>query len=135
MSNIHTIVAGVVLLTVISIAFGGGFLLRVLNRTFAANDLQRGYFRAGHAHAGVLVILGLVVMLLLAQAGVGGILATLSLGVLASAILMPAGFFLSVVGNSPHKPNSLRHLIPAGGIVLVIGVGSAGIGLIRAGIG
>lgn len=134
MSNAQTITAGVVLLTVIGITYGGSFLLRVVNRTVPANDLQRTYFRAGHAHAGVLVILGLVVAMLVAQAGVTGLFATLSSGVLWAAILMPAGFFLSVVGRDPEKPNGLRYLIYVGGLVLVVGVGSAGIGLIRAGI-
>ena len=134
MSNAQTISAGVVLLTVIGIAYGGAFLLRVVGRTVPANDLQRSYFRAGHAHAGVLVILGLVVTLLMAEAGVTGLFATLSTGVLWAAILMPAGFFLSVVGRDPDKPNGFRFLIYAGGLMLVVGVGSAGIGLIGAGI-
>lgn len=134
MSNAQTISAGVVLLTVIGIAYGGAFLLRVVGRTVPANDLQRSYFRAGHAHAGVLVILGLVVTLLMAEGGVTGLFATLSTGVLWAAILMPAGFFLSVVGRDPDKPNGFRFLIYAGGLMLVVGVGSAGIGLIGAGI-
>lgn len=134
MSNAQTISAGVVLLTVIGIAYGGAFLLRVVGRTVPANDLQRSYFRAGHAHAGVLVILGLVVTLLMAEAGVTGLFANLSTGVLWAAILMPAGFFLSVVGRDPDKPNGFRFLIYAGGLMLVVGVGSAGIGLIGAGI-
>ena len=134
MSTSQTISAGVVLLTVIAIAYGGSFLLRVVNRTVPANDLQRSYFRAGHAHAGVLVILGLVVMLLMAEAGVTGLLATLSTGVLWAAVLMPAGFFLSVVGRDPEKPNGLRYLIYAGGLVLLVGIGSAGISLIAAGV-
>lgn len=134
MSNAQTISAGVVLLTVIGIAYGGAFLLRVVGRTVPANDLQRSYFRAGHAHAGVLVILGLVVTLLMAEAGVTGLFANLSTGVLWAAILMPAGFFLSVVGRDPDKPNGFRFLIYAGGLMLVVGVGSAGIGLIGSGI-
>jgi hypothetical protein len=130
MTDVQTITAGVVLLTVIGIAYGGSFMLRVINRTMPANELQRSYFRAGHAHAGVLVILGLVVMLLMAQAGVTGAFAALSTCVLWAAILMPAGFFLSVVGRDPEKPNRLRYLIYAGGLVLVVGVGSAGVGLL-----
>lgn len=134
MSDTQTISAGVVLLTAIGIAYGGSFLLRVVNGAVPANELQRAYFRAGHAHAGVLVTLGLIVTMLVAQAGVTGPLAVLSTGVLWAAILMPAGFFLSVVGRRPDKPNGLRHLISAGGLVLVVGLGSAGIGLITAGL-
>ena len=80
------------------------------------------------------MILGLVVTLLMAEAGVTGLFANLSTGVLWAAILMPAGFFLSVVGRDPDKPNGFRFLIYAGGLMLVVGVGSAGIGLIGAGI-
>lgn len=104
MSNVQTISAGVVLLTVIGIAYGGSFLFRVVNRTVPANELQRSYFRAGHAHAGVLVILGLVVTLLVAEAGVGGVCAGLSTGVLWAAILMPAGFSSVSSGGTPRSP-------------------------------
>lgn len=125
--------AGVVLLTVVAIADGGTFLLRVVGGAAPANDLQRASFRAGHAHVGVLVILGLVVTMLVAEAGVTGLLARLSSGVLWAAILMPAGFFLSVVGRDPERPNPLRYLVYAGGLSLVVGVVPAGIGLIMAG--
>lgn len=135
MNEVQFITAGVVLLTVVGIAYGGVFLLRVVGGKVPTNDLQRSYFRAGHAHAGVLVILGLVVLLFVGLAGVSGALAALSSGVLWAAILMPAGFFLSVIGRDPVTPNRLRYLIYAGGVVLTIGLISAGIGLIAAGIG
>lgn len=135
MNTVQLITAGVILLSVVGIAYGGSFLLRVVAGAVPTNDLQRSYFRAGHAHAGVLVILGLVVMLFIGDANVGGVLATMSSGVLWAAILMPAGFFLSVIGRDPRKPNKLRYLIYAGGIVLTIGLISAGIALIAAGIG
>lgn len=61
---------GVVLLTVVAIAYGGTFLLRVVGGGVPANPLQQSYFRAGHAHAGVLVILGLLVTLFVDLAGV-----------------------------------------------------------------
>ena len=133
MTSANLITAGVVLLSVIGIAYGGSFLLRVVGGTVKTNELQRTYFRAGHAHAGVLVTLGLVIMLLVSLAGVDGPLSTLSNGVLWAAILMPAGFFLSVVGHDPETPNRLRYLIAIGGVALVIGLGSAGVGLILEG--
>ncbi|MFB8764350.1 hypothetical protein [Nocardiopsis alba] len=129
------LVAGIVLLTVVGIAYGGSFLLRVVNGGFPANDLQRSYFRAGHAHAGVLVILGLVVAILTDQPTVPGWGASLGLLVLLAAVLMPAGFFLSVVGRDPVKPNGLRLLIGAGAASLVIGLIGAGVALILAGLG
>lgn len=125
--------AGLTLIAVAAIAYGGTFLLRIVNGKAAANDLQRTYFRAGHAHAGVLVILGLVVQILLSDPrvpswgpGLGGL-------VLWSAILMPAGFFLSVTGRDPQRPNRLRALIWVGAAVLTVGVVGAGVALVMAG--
>ncbi|NLE96688.1 MAG: hypothetical protein GX596_01695 [Propionibacterium sp.] len=126
-------VIGVVLLTIVGIAYGGSFLLRIAGGRVRANDLQRTYFRAGHAHAGVLVILGLVVQLLLRGAATPGWADALSSGVLIAAILMPLGFFLSVVGKNPQRPNAMRWFIPLGGISLVVGVVGAGVGLILSG--
>jgi len=50
-----------------------------------------------------------------------------------AAILMPAGFFLSVVGRDPQKPNRLIALLWIGAASLTVGVISAGVGLIMAG--
>lgn len=121
---------GIVLLTVVAIAFGGTFLLRVLGGGVPANDLQKSFYRAGHAHAGVLVILGLVVALFVDLAGVTDPAAPLSRLVLLAAILMPAGFFLSVVGHDPRRPNRLYVLIWLGAASLVTGVVAAGVGLL-----
>lgn len=124
---------GVILLTVVAVAWGGSFLVRVATGAHPVNELQRSYFRAGHAHAGVLIILGLVVRLFLNEPGVPVWSSLLADGILIAAILMPAGFFLSVAGRSPERPNALRSLIWIGGLSLVVGLIAAGIGLIVAG--
>ena len=46
---------------------------------------------------------------------------------------MPAGFFLSVIGRNPQRPNRLIALLWAGAAVLTVGLLSAGTGLIIAG--
>ena len=125
---------GVVLLIVLTIAYGGTFLLRVVRGQVPANGLQKSFFRAGHAHAGVLVILGLVVKLATTLAGVGPVVRALSDGVLYAAILMPAGFFLSVVGKDPQRPNRAIALLWVGVAALTVGLVSAGVGLILAGL-
>ena len=50
--------------------------------------------------------------------------------VLFAAILMPAGFFLSVIGRDPSRPTASAICIAAGGIMLVVGLAAAGVGLI-----
>ncbi len=129
----NMITAGGVLLAVVAIAYGGTFMLRVHAGNPPTNDLQKAFFRAGHAHAGVLVILGLVIKILTSYEGVPALAKQLSSGVLYAAILMPAGFFLSVVGRDPQKPNRLIALLWIGAVSLTVGVVSAGIGLIMAG--
>lgn len=128
-----TITAGVVLLAVVTIAYGGTFVLRVVSGKQPANDLQKSFFRAGHAHAGVLVILGLVVLLLMDAAAVAAPFRYAADGVLFSAILMPAGFFLSVIGRNPARPNGFIALLWAGAALLAASLVVGGIGLIRAG--
>lgn len=133
LSSADAISAGVVLLVVVTIAYGGTFVLKVVTGKVPANDLQKSFFRAGHAHAGVLVILGLVVLMLTSTAGVPGWANELSTGVLWAAILMPAGFFLSVIGREPAKPSRLIILLWLGAVSLAVGLVAAGVGLIIAG--
>jgi hypothetical protein len=133
LGNHYQIVAGIVLLSVIGIAYGGTFMLRVVRRSVPANDLQKSFFRAGHAHAGVLVILGLVVMNLAQLNQIAQPWSALSFGVLFAAIFMPAGFFLSVIGTDPQRPNGMIVLLWIGAALLGIGLLSAGVGLIAAG--
>ena len=53
--------AGVLLLTLVAVESGGWFMLRVLRGQRPATEFQKAFFRAGHAHAGVLVTLSLAV--------------------------------------------------------------------------
>ena len=121
---------GIVLLTVTTIAAGGAFMLRVVQGAVPATPLQKAFFRAGHAHAGVLVILGTLVLLVVELAGVTGPAARLATGVLVAAILMPAGFFLSVSHRGAEKPNRLIALLWLGATSLIVGVVAGGVGLL-----
>ncbi|HXD27891.1 MAG TPA: hypothetical protein VN621_03930 [Arthrobacter sp.] len=53
-------------------------------------------------------------------------------GVLFAAILMPAGFFLSVVGRNPEKPNGFVVLLWVGAVLLALSLVAGGLGLILA---
>lgn len=127
------VMCGVVLFTVVGIAYGGSFLLRVRAGQVGVNEYQAASFRAGHAHAGVLVTLGLVVQLLLAQPAVPVWASGIGTGVLWSAILIPLGFFLSVLGKNPSKRNAWKYSIGVGAASLTIGLVGAGVGLVIAG--
>ncbi len=126
--------AGIVLLTVCGIEYGGVFLLRTLRRDMGLTDFQRSFFRAGHAHAGVLVILGLVCLILTGATDLSGFWAWLAgTGALIAAIAMSAGFFFSAMGSGRTAPNRWIGLVFGGAVVLAGGVVTLGIGLLVAG--
>lgn len=134
MDPILTIVAGATILTVIGVMSGGTFLLRVAAGGLPFNALQKTFFRAGHAHAGVLVILGLVSLLLQAAVDVSGGWQWAGVGVLASALLIPGGFFLSVLGRDPQKPSRVIALLWVGVVVLGVSLLAVGVSVIVAGV-
>jgi hypothetical protein len=134
LAPLSQLVAGFTLLTVVGIAFGGTFLLRIAIGKEPANALQKQFFRAGHAHAGVLVILGLVATVLLDAGAVAAPWRYAYIPILAGAILVPAGFFGAVIGKDPQRPNGLVALIWAGAAVLAVGLVGAGVALLTAGI-
>jgi hypothetical protein len=87
--------AGVVLITVPAIAFGGARLLTMIFRRepgYLDNPVRQNLWRAGHAHAGVLVILTLVGLLLVDQADLSnGLRWLVRYALVAGPILMPLG--------------------------------------------
>lgn len=123
--------AGILLLTVLAIEFGGLYLLRVVTRTIEVTEFQRSFHRAGHAHAGVLVTLSLVCLLVADAAALNGRLADVGRGAPPiAAILLPAGFFLSSMGRGTERPNGLVWLLYAGVAALAVGVGCLGLALL-----
>jgi len=127
------ITAGVVLLTIVGIEYGGLFLVRTMRSDLGLTDFQRSFFRAGHAHAGVLVILGLVCLLLTGATSLTGFWRWLAgTGALIAAILMSAGFFVSALGAGRTKPNRFIAVLFAGALMLAGGVVTLGIGLLVA---
>jgi hypothetical protein len=129
-------ISGIILITVPSIQYGGYFLLTsLMNRSsgYMDNALRQNFFRAGHAHAGVIVILSLVCQLLADGAALpASLLWTVRVGVPLAAILISAGFFFSMMSPSASEPNGSVALIYIGALVLAFSVVTLGIGLVRA---
>jgi hypothetical protein len=133
LSDASRTLAGILLLSLVTVESGGLFLLRVVQGREPATPLQTSFFRAGHAHAGVLLTLGLVIQVLVDATELSGAGEWLArTGVPAAALLMPAGFFLSVLGRGRETPSRLVWLVYTGGGVLAAGLIAAGIGLLTA---
>jgi hypothetical protein len=129
------LVSGIILITVPTIQYGGYFLLTSLMNKgsgYMENPLRQNFFRAGHAHAGVIVILSLVCQIL-ADAAVlpTPALWFVRIGVPISAILISAGFFFSVLPPEATRAGGAVSLIYTGALILAVGVLTLGIGLLR----
>lgn len=132
LSDASRYIAGVVLLTIVTIESGGVFLMKVARGAAPMTDFQKSFARAGHGHAGILVVLSLVVLLLADASSLSGAAGWVArLGVPLAAVLMSAGFFFSSMGKGEvTKPNGLIALVWAGAACLAAGVLTLGIGLL-----
>jgi predicted Abi (CAAX) family protease len=130
------LMAGIILITVPTIQYGGYFLLtQLMNKSsgYMDNPLRQNFFRAGHAHAGVIVILALVCQVLADSAALPDAITWLvRIGVPLAAILIPLGFFFSMMSPQATQPNGAVSFIYAGAVILAASVLTLGIGLVRA---
>lgn len=103
--------AGALLVILPTVMVGGVSILSLLitDPAYMQNPLRQDLWRAGHAHAGMFLVLAL-----------------------SAAILIPAAFFLSVLRPDATEPNGLIALAYVGAVVLAAGVVVLGIGLLRA---
>jgi hypothetical protein len=131
MSDDTRILAGILLLSLVTVESGGLYMLKLWRSREAVIDFQVGFARAGHAHAGVLLVLSLTALLYADTADLSGVWNWIArTGVPIAAILMPAGFFFSSMGQGRTSPNRLVALIYAGATALALGLASLGIGLL-----
>lgn len=127
--------AGILIIILPTVAWGGTALLSMLinEPAYAENALRQDLWRAGHAHAGVLLILALVGLLYVDQTRLSKGWTTVARTFIPlSAILLPAAFFLSVLSADATEPNGLINLAYVGAVALIVGLLTLGIGLIRA---
>jgi hypothetical protein len=129
------LMCGIILITVPTIQYGGYFLLMsLMNKAsgYMDNPLRQNFFRAGHAHAGVIVILSLICQVLADSAALPDVVVWMvRVGIPLAAILMPLGFFLSMVSPTATQASGLVSLIYVGAIVLALSVVTLGVGLVR----
>lgn len=127
--------AGILLIVFPTVVIGGVSVLSLWLRRSPYYDhpLRPRMWAAGHAHAGVFLILSLVALLLVDHAELGdGWKHVVRWSIPAAAILVPAAFFLSVVPPRAARPNRLIWLAPIGAVSLSIGMVTLGVGLLKA---
>jgi hypothetical protein len=128
------VTAGVLLILLPAVVYGGTSILSLLvgDPDYAENQLRQDLWRAGHAHAGVLLILSLVTLRYVDEANLPGWLKSMARhSIPAAAVLLPAAFFLSVLSPEATEPNAMIYLAFVGAAFLAFGVLILGLGLIR----
>jgi hypothetical protein len=134
MSPQSRLVAGVLILALPTVEIGGVSILSLLigDPEYAQNQLRQDLWRAGHAHAGVLLVLSLVALRYVDETTLHERMRWLvRLAIPAAAILLPLAYFLSVLSPEATEPNALIYLAYVGAVSLAVGLVTLGVGLIR----
>jgi hypothetical protein len=125
--------AGILLLALPTVMFGGVTLLRMLigSPEYMANPLRQDLWRAGHAHAGVILLFSLIALHYVDQASLSDAAKRfVRLALPAAAIFLPLAFFTSVLRPDATEPNVLINLAYIGGGLLAAGTVTLGVGLL-----
>jgi hypothetical protein len=126
--------AGALLVILPTVMIGGVSILTLLinDPEYSRNTLRQDLWRAGHAHAGVFLVLSLVTLRYVDESELSaGLKRFVRLAIPSAAILVPAAFFLSVLSPDATEPNRLLALAYVGAAVLTAGVILLGVGLLR----
>ena len=133
MSPDARLMCGISLILVPTIVYGGLTVLNVVsNGVFGTpgpknlSPSQVAYYRAGHAHAGVLTLLALFVQIAADYASIPQMLVwPVRIGAVAAALLVSGGFF------AVAHARSLRGMLYLGAFLVAATTLILGIGLIR----
>ena len=111
MSPQSRLVAGILLILVPAVEFGGASILSLLvgDPGYAQNDLRQDLWRA--AHAGVWLVLSLIALRYVDEATLSeGMRWVVHIAFPAAPILMPLVFFLSILSPDATEPNALINM-------------------------
>ena len=127
--------AGLLFIILPTVAFGGASLLRMIMANepgYMDNPLRQDLFRAGHAHAGVMLILSLVILKYVDETSYSeSVKQLIRIGVPLTAIFLPVAFFFSVLSPDAKEPNGLIYLAYVGFAMLTLTLLALGIGLLK----
>jgi hypothetical protein len=128
-------IAGILFVVLPTVMFGGTSILAMLigSPEYMANALRQDLWRAGHAHAGVFLILGLVALRYVDDAALSARAKRFVQSAIPSAaIIVPFAFFFSVLSPDATRPSALINVAYAGAVLLAAAVVTLGVGLLRA---
>jgi len=111
----------IVLLSLVTVEYGGWALLGFLTGRGALGGFREQFFRAGHAHAGVLLVLSLAYFSYLGQAGYSVGVQWLAGALLLAGVLAQSGGFFVHLGLGQEGRSSPGTLLTRAGALLIAG--------------
>jgi hypothetical protein len=122
-----------VLFALVTVEFGGWSLLGLLTQRDALSPFEEQFFRAGHGHAGVLLVLSLVFFVFLGRTGFTDRAQwVLGLGLLAGVLLQSGGFFLHMLVGEEGSSSAGTWVTRLGAVLIAAALVALGVGLLRA---
>jgi hypothetical protein len=119
-TRVFSVVSLVALPTVM---FGGYSLLRLLNAGNVLSEFQAQFFRAGHAHAGVLLVLSLVYWIYLHRTSLSdGVRWAAGVVLMIGILAQSGGFFLHMLLGAPGQASAGTTVTTIGAILLAAAV-------------
>jgi hypothetical protein len=120
----------IVLISLPTVMYGGYALLDLLTKQ-RLNEFQIAFFRAGHAHAGVLLVMALATLAVLDRTDLGdGARWVACLLLAVGVIAQSGGMFLHIAIGRPGEWSRANTLTTAGGVFLAIGMLTTAYGII-----
>lgn len=128
------VLPAVTLFALVTVEFGGWSLLGLLSDGDVLSPFEEQFFRAGHGHAGVLLVLALVYFVLLGRTrfttGTQWLVGT---GLLVGILLQSGGFFLHMLIGEEGSGSAGTLVTRLGALVLAAALVALGVGLLKAG--
>jgi hypothetical protein len=121
-----------VLVAIVTVEFGGWSLLGFVTSEATLSPFQEQFFRAGHGHAGVLLILALVFLILTERTPfTERTRAALGLLFLAGVLIQSGGFFVHMLVGTEDAASIGTWLTRGGAVLLAVALVILAIGVLR----
>lgn len=116
-----------------TVMYGGYALLALLTKKDAITPFRRTWFRAGHAHAGVLLLAFLLFIDFMARTGLSNAAKHLGCAIFVAGILAQSGgFFVHMARGQPDHPSIGTTITSVGALLLAVAVGILVYGIVGA---
>lgn len=124
----------IALLSLVGVEYGGWALLGFLTGRGALGAFREQFFRAGHAHAGVLLVLSLVYFLYLDRAGLStGTQWLAGVLLLAGILAQSGGFFVHLGIGQQGRRSPATVMTQTGALLIAAALVILAVGLITTG--